>query len=116
MSGFEIWDIIKVPFPYANRPVQQRRPALVVARHAAEGMPSLLWVLMITSAAHRRWPGDVEISDLAEAGHPAPAVVRPVKIATIGTQAGAAGRLPMADRQAVAQLLAATLGDAAVPG
>ncbi len=117
MPGFEIWDIIKVPFPYTNRPVQQRRPALVVARHAADGMPSLLWVLMITSALHRRWAGDVEISDLVEAGLPAPSIVRPVKIATIEEKdAEAAGRLPMADRKAVTRCLSVALRDAGAPG
>jgi mRNA interferase MazF len=29
MPGFEVWDIVKVPFPFTNRPVQQFRPALV---------------------------------------------------------------------------------------
>ena len=76
MPGFRVWDIVKVPFPYTNRPVQQRRPALVVACHVAEGTPALLWVLMITSAAHRRWPHDVEITDLAAAGLPASSIVQ----------------------------------------
>ena len=26
MPTFEPWDIIKVPFPYTDRPVRQRRP------------------------------------------------------------------------------------------
>lgn len=38
---------------------------------------------MITSAANRGWEGDVEIGDLAQAGLPAPSVVRSAKIATI---------------------------------
>jgi mRNA interferase MazF len=31
MPIFEVWDIVKVPFPYTDRPVRQRRPALVIA-------------------------------------------------------------------------------------
>lgn len=118
MPGCEVWDVIKVPFPYTDRPVRQRRPALVVARHAAAGMPVLLWVLMITSAAHRRWAGDVEVSDLVEAGLPAPSIVRPAKIATIEAKdAEAAGRLPLADRQVIAGFLLAALREASgVPG
>ncbi len=27
MPSFEVWDILKVPFPYTDRPVRQRRPA-----------------------------------------------------------------------------------------
>ena len=67
MPGFEVWDLVKVPFPYTNRPVQQRRPALVIASPIAPGAPELLWVLMVTSAANRGWPGDVAVSDLAAA-------------------------------------------------
>jgi antitoxin PrlF len=52
MPGFDAWDVIKVPFPYTDRPVRQRRPAL------------------ITSAENRGWPGDVAVSDLAAAGLP----------------------------------------------
>ena len=76
MPGCEVWDLVRVPFPYTNRPVQQRRPALVVAVPDAPGAPKLLWVLMVTSAAHRGWPGDVAISDLPAAGLPAASVVR----------------------------------------
>jgi mRNA interferase MazF len=73
-------------------------------------MPVLLWVLMITSAGHRRWPGDVDVSDLLEAGLPAPSIVRPTKLATIEAKdAEVAGQLPLIDRQAVMDFLAATL-------
>ncbi|MBO1077372.1 type II toxin-antitoxin system PemK/MazF family toxin (plasmid) [Roseomonas marmotae] len=111
MPGFEVWDLVKVPFPYTNRPVQQRRPALVIAAPEASGTPALLWVLMVTSAENRGWPGDVMVSDLTEAGLPAPSVVRPAKIATI--EAGDAeriGRLPEPDQRQVAQALRASLG------
>ena len=102
MAGFEIWDVVKVPFPYTNRPVQQRRPALVVAEHSSSEVPGLLWVLMITSATHRRWPGDHEIADLQQAGLSAPSIIRSTKLGTIET-AGAEriGSLAAADREAV---------------
>ena len=51
MPRFELWDVVAVPFPYVERPIRQRRPALVVA--AGLGAPhDLLWVLMITAAAN----------------------------------------------------------------
>jgi mRNA interferase MazF len=115
MPGCEVWDLVKVPFPYTNRPVQQRRPALVVAVPDAPGAPELLWVLMVTSAANRGWPGDVPVSDLAVAGLPAPSVVRSAKIATIEARdAERIGHLPPEDctlvqaalRQGLAQVLA----------
>jgi mRNA interferase MazF len=106
MPGYEVWDVVKVPFPYTNRPVQQRRPALVVAVPDVPGAPALLWVLMVTSAANRGWPGDVTISDLEAAGLPAPSLIRSAKIATI--EAGDAqriGRLAAGDQAQVKKVL-----------
>ena len=82
-AGFEIWDQVKVPFSYTNRPVQQQRPALIVAVPVALGAPALLWVLMVTSAANRGWPDDVVVSDLTAAELLAASVVRSAKVATI---------------------------------
>ncbi len=113
MPDCEVWDVVKVPFPYTNRPVQQRRPALVVAVPDASGAPELIWVLMVTSAAHRGWPGDVAISDLPVAGLPAASVVRSAKIATI--EAGDAeriGQLPPEDRAMVTEAMRASLAQA----
>lgn len=106
MLSFEVWDLIKVPFPYTNRPVQQRRPALVVAASEAPGTLGLLWVSMVTSAANRGWPGDVVVSDFHAAGLPAASVIRSAKIATI--EAGDAeqiGTLPVEDRAQIAAAL-----------
>ena len=64
----DVWSVVKVPYPYTDRPVRQSRPVLVVARTAEAAGTPLLWVLMITSAANRGWAGDVPISDLAAAG------------------------------------------------
>ena len=50
-----------------SRPIQQRRPALVVAAGLGAAQ-DLLWVLMITAAANPRWPDDVEIDDHAGSG------------------------------------------------
>lgn len=113
MPGCEVWDLVKVPFPYTNRPVQQRRPALVVAVPDAPGAPELLWVLMVTSAANRGWPGDVVVSDLAAAGLPAPSVVRSAKIATIEARdAERIGQLPPEDRARVTEALRGSLAPA----
>src|SRR6516225_3283983 len=110
MAIFEVWDIVKVPFPYMDRPVRQRRPALIVAAEEIEAAHGLLWLVMITSAESRGPPGDVGISDLRAAGLPAPSIVRPAKIATVDTQdAQRLGTLPGADRNAVAAGLRAIL-------
>ena len=83
MNPLAVWDIVKVPFPYADRPVRQYRPGLVVAIPAIGDRRALLWVLMITSAENRGWPGDVALSDLVRAGLPVASVIRTEKIAAI---------------------------------
>jgi len=111
MAIFEVWDVVKVPFPYTDRPVRQRRPALVVAAGKIEALHGLLWLVMITSAENRGWPGDVGISDLGAAGLPAPSIVRPEKISTADARdAQRLGTLTSADRKAVAAGLRAILG------
>jgi mRNA interferase MazF len=110
MAIFDLWDIVKVPFPYTDRPVRQRRPALVVAGEI-EVAHGLLWLLMITSAENRGWPDDVGISDLDGAGLPAPSIVRPAKIATVDARdAQRLGTLSIVDREAVAAGLRRIIG------
>jgi mRNA interferase MazF len=95
MPTFECGSIVRVPFPYTDRPVVQRRPALVLSNAEFARRHGLLWVLMITSAANVAWAGDVPIVDFEAAGLPAPSVVRTAKIATI--HSGDAGLLGTLD-------------------
>lgn len=84
MPTFRQGDIVRVPFPYTDRDTRQHRPALVVSRGGLGDGERLLWVVMITSAANRGWPGDVSLAGGHEPlGLPAPSVVRSTKIATI---------------------------------
>jgi mRNA interferase MazF len=94
MPRFRPWQIIAVPFPYVERPIEQRRPALVIAAGVGRSY-DLLWVLMITAAANRRWPDDVEIDDHTSVGLPIPSIVRTAKIATVAAGvATSLGTLP----------------------
>ena len=111
MAIFNVWDLVKVPFPYTDRPVRQRRPALVVAGGAIEVAHGLLWLVMITSAGNRGWPDDVIISDLDGAGLPAPSIVRPAKIATVDARdAQRLSTLSIVDREVVAAGLRRIIG------
>ena len=56
---------------------------MVVSTAELEATHALLWVLMITSADNRGWPGDVAVNNLAAAGLPVASVIRTAKIATI---------------------------------
>jgi mRNA-degrading endonuclease toxin of MazEF toxin-antitoxin module len=104
------WDIVRVDFPFAYQAATRRRPALVVAAPAATGAFAVLWVLMITSAAHERWPLDVPISDLPLGGLSHACVVRVSKVTTLDTRlASRIGELSTSDRAEVAAGLHALL-------
>jgi mRNA interferase MazF len=110
MAIFETWDIVRVPFPYTDRPIRQRRPALVISAREIEAEHGLLWLMMITSAENRGWLGDVPVSDLHLAGLPAASIVRAAKIATVEVRdARRLGVLPVADRDAVSAHIRRTL-------
>lgn len=84
MPSFKQGEVIRVPFPYTDRSRRQHRPALVVSDGGIGALEGLLWVVMITSAANRPWPGDLPLADrYADVGLPAPSIIRPCKIATI---------------------------------
>ena len=107
----DAFDVVVVPFPYADRLAEKRRPALVISNRklAAYG---LVWVAMITSAENEPWPCDVTIADLKRAGLPAPSVVRPAKIACIEPARieRRAGRLDKQTARVVARRIGRFLG------
>lgn len=114
---FEQGDVVRVPFPYTDRETRQSRPALVVSQGALGDRASLLWVVMITSAANRGWPGDVPLVDgYREMGLPVASIVRTTKIATIdASHAQRIGRLSAAVWPQVSTALREHLGTGAPP-
>lgn len=110
-ARFDPFDVVVVPFPYADRLAEKRRPALVISNRklAAHG---LIWVAMITSAENERWSSDIAITDLARAGLPAPSVIRPAKIACLDPNRidRRLGRLDRATVRNVSQKLRGFLG------
>ncbi len=106
------WDIVRVDFPFADEATIRRRPALVIATPLATDAFSMLWVLMITSAARGRWPLDIPISDLRLGGLSHPCVVRTSKVTTLDSRlAVRIGELAAADRPKVAACLSDLLDD-----
>ena len=107
------FDVVVVPFPYADRLAEKRRPALVVStpKLAPHG---LVWLAMITSAENKSWSSDVTVTDLKRAGLPAPSVVRTAKIACVetGRILRRAGRLDKATARSAARHLARFLAKA----
>lgn len=102
--------VVVVPFPYADRLAEKRRPAVVVSGMEVRDN-GLAWLAMVTSARNASWSCDVAITDLETAGLPAPSVVRPCKLATVDVAriAGVIGRLPDRELGAVMERIKAAL-------
>jgi len=113
MPPLAVWNVVRVALPYADQPAVRHRPALVIAAPSASPRFSVAWVLMITTARHERWPGDVELVDWKAAGLGQPCVVRSGKVASIDTRiTNPIGNLAEADRTSVTDALRALLREA----
>jgi mRNA interferase MazF len=96
------WAVVRVPFPYVERPVRAHRPALVIALLTPRDPIRLAWMLMITSTENAGWRGDVPITDLGEAGLRHPSLIRTAKMSVIDPrEAQVIGRIGPIDQQAV---------------
>ena len=106
MSVFDRFLVVRVPFPFADRLAQKRRPALVLSQPGFQQACGHLLLAMITSAHQSTGPFDWPIEDLQTAGLPQPCVVR-LKLFTLDERLvlGALGALAAADRNAVAAQL-----------
>jgi len=110
-ARYDPFDVVVVPFPYADRLAEKRRPALVISNRKL-AVHGLVWVAMITSADNEPWSSDVAIVDLKRAGLPAPSVVRPAKITCVEPARidRRVGRLDKVAVKAVGQKLRGFLG------
>lgn len=108
------FDVVIVPFPFTDRPVVRRRPALVISSTEWNAASGHVVFVMITSARQSAWPHDVALTDLVTAGLNAACVVR-MKLFTLeaGLVIRRAGTLGGEDAAAVERALAAVLGSAA---
>jgi mRNA interferase MazF len=109
---FAPFDVVVVPFPYADRLAEKRRPAIVISTPGLARQHGLVWLAMVTSAGNRRWDTDIAVSDLGLTGLPAPSLVRPAKIATVDGERilRRIGKLPSKDARAVAAQIKKFLG------
>lgn len=74
---YKPFDVVVVPFPFADRAAQKRRPALILSHDSIFGSIIEHSVLaMITSQKNEPWPLDVPIKNKRLSGLTAPSVVR----------------------------------------
>lgn len=65
---FERFDVVVVPFPFADSPRTKPRPALVLSSATFNRANRHTVLAMITRATHTRWPSDHQIADLGPTG------------------------------------------------
>jgi len=100
---FDLWDVIVVPFPFTEKGGNKRRPALVISKKGFNEHGYTL-LTMITTQAHRPWPGDTHIVEQETAGLHVACIVR-LKAFTLDNRliVKKIGHLSAADREKVAE-------------
>jgi len=108
--SFEAGDIVCIPFPFTDRAIHKRRPALVLSAKNFNTSHMHLILAMVTSAKNPPWPSDITITDQTKAGLPSASVVR-MKLFTLDERLvlGLLGKLSKTDKTAVIERIAAAL-------
>jgi mRNA interferase MazF len=93
-------DVVVVPFPFVNRPIAKRRPAMVLSNARFNDDNGQTVVTMITSALSSSWPSDIAIEDALSAGLAHASTIR-WKLFTVPNELilRRAGSLATADRR-----------------
>jgi mRNA interferase MazF len=65
---FDRFDVVVVPFPFVDRPVQKRRPVAILSNRSFHDGHQHILACMITTGANSAWPSDIAITDLEAAG------------------------------------------------
>jgi mRNA interferase MazF len=73
---YNTWDTVTIPFPFTDRNIIKKRPALIISKPDYQRKTGHLILLMITSAKHSSWYSDIQINDLNVAGLKTPSVNR----------------------------------------
>ena len=110
--GFDRYAVVRVPFPFTDRNATKNRPAVVLSDPSAFNTPAGHSVMaMITSQSNAPWPLDCVLTDLADAGLPAPSMVR-FKLFTLDHRLvrGKLGNLSAGDMAVVRAGLSRLLG------
>lgn len=105
MVTYKRYDIVKVPFPFTDKPASKYRPALVLS--SASQFNSVIEhsvMAMITSAKQSHWPLDTPIDDLSTTGLSSASIIR-LKLFTLDHRLIVAklGTLSLPDQSAFQQ-------------
>ena len=97
------FDVVLVPFPFADLSATKRRPCLVLVSFKPSSLHEHLVLAMMTSQTGSSFPHDVAVNHLTVAGLPKPTLIRLSKVVTLdaGIVVKTLGRLHIQDRQVV---------------
>jgi mRNA interferase MazF len=103
VTPYPSFSLVRVPFPFTDRAVQKRRPALVVSAPDFQNQSGHLVLAMVTTANQSSWPLDWPIQELEGTGLPKPCLVR-LKLFSLDERLilGRLGALADQDRSGVA--------------
>ncbi len=98
----EPFAVVRVPFPFTDRAMQRRRPALVISGSDFQRESAHVLLAMITTARRFSWPLDWPIDDLVPTGLAEVCLVR-FKLFTLDERLilGQLGQLAAIDRRGV---------------
>jgi len=107
---FEFGDVVLVPFPFTSQTASKKRPAIVVSSLVYNAAKPDVVVMAITSQL-RAGAGEVAVQEWKAAGLLKPSVIKPV-FATLEQSLviRQLGALHAADKEALRQAIARTLG------
>jgi mRNA interferase MazF len=102
MENFKPQDLVLVPFPFTDRAISKRRPALVLSSEDYTKDCGHLICAMVTTAKRSSWQSDIELIDWKQSGLPVASKVR-FKLFTLDRRIvlRKLGRLTAADTQKV---------------
>ncbi len=63
MTGYELGDIVLVPFPFTDQSAAKKRPAVVVSSAAYNRNRPDIILMAVTSQAHSPHFGDIAVED-----------------------------------------------------
>jgi mRNA interferase MazF len=103
---YKPFSVVVVPFPFTDSSKRKRRPALVISTEKFQIESGHVTMLMITSAKHSQWYGDVRIQELQPTKLPVESIIRQ-KIFTIDSRLieRELGKLALKDVKQITQLV-----------
>lgn len=78
MTGYELGDIVLVPFPFTDQTASKKRPAIVVSSVAYNRNCPDIILMAVTSQVHSPHFGDIAVRDWQQAGLLKPSVIKPI--------------------------------------